>query len=115
MSQLIGEVADLRASPGARDMSGFPGGTILTELTYQDTVNGGVYAIAGISRFDGVPGRALVYVFDPDTGAVVQSTRSGPNGVFAFSNLSNDREYLVVGQDEIGAYNATIKARIVPA
>lgn len=72
----------------------------------------GFPAIRGVTTFDGVPGRAHVYLLDRATLQVVRDVRSGLDGVYEMPNILAGKLYLVLALDETNQDNAVVRDRV---
>lgn len=72
----------------------------------------GAAVISGVVRVLTNPVARPVYLLDQGSLRVVRTTRSASNGTYSFSQLEENRQWLVLSIDETGAYNAVVADRV---
>ncbi len=72
----------------------------------------GAASISGTVDILTAPASRPVLLFRRDTLTCVAETRSAADGTYTFGNLAAGREWVVIGIDDTGAYNATIADRV---
>jgi hypothetical protein len=83
-------------------------GTVYTTqpwISGQATISGTVDIITA-------PASRPVLLLRRDNLQCVAETRSATDGTYSFANLAEGREWLVIGIDDAGVYNATIADRV---
>lgn len=80
---------------------------------FLDVETGGLATISGTVRILTAPAGRPVYLLEQDTLRLRRVTASHPTtGAYAFANVAESREWLVLAIDTAGAYNATVADRV---
>lgn len=85
---------------------GQSGGLALTKRHIKDTAYGGMYAISGVVKEDGVLSINRVVLLDRRSWWPIRSTVSNAAGQYSFQNLRNDVDFLLVAVDDEGSWQA---------
>lgn len=73
----------------------------------------GPATISGVVHELTTPVSRPVYLLEQEGFHVIRETRSATDGTYSFPNMEADKQYLVLAVDPNGAYNATIKDRVL--
>lgn len=72
----------------------------------------GPASITGVVKVLTATASKPVYLLDRKTLKVFAQTRSAANGVYVFPSVLVGKEWLVLGLDDAGQYNATVADRV---